>query len=189
MNPDCIRPTSSNFEIDQLRRELKSVFRILANPEHDLREKAIERRQELSCTWGTQAAEGKWFPWPTTVATRGVRGLKGAEWRQDGMLSYLGYHVGQTQPTSREIRWSILAYAFECHLPPLNGPIYYSAWGKPETAQRLKKLANTLAALARNAKGRDDTSYAAAIDHWERDLAHLHERYYVDFFHFGWPQN
>jgi hypothetical protein len=53
------------------------------------------------------------------------------------------------------------------HLPPLDGPAYYLEWGMPLTAQRLKKMANTLAALSRNAKRRDAISYASAIGDWE----------------------
>ena len=48
-------------------------------------------------------------------------------------------------------------------------------------------MANTLAALTRNAKRRDTMSYAKAIDDWESDLALLRDKYYLDFFHFGWP--
>ena len=103
------------------------------------------------------------------------------------MLSYLGYHVGETGPTPQDIRWCILEYVFECHLPPLDDPVHYLEWGRPVTAQRLKKLANTLAALTRNAKRKDAVSYASAIDDWERDLVLLHDRYYRNLFHFGWP--
>jgi hypothetical protein len=59
--------------------------------------------------------------------------------------------------------------------------------GNLMTAQRLKKIANTLPALTRNAKRRDTMSYAKAIDDWESDLALLRDKYYLDFFHFGWP--
>jgi hypothetical protein len=48
-------------------------------------------------------------------------------------------------------------------------------------------LANTLAALTRNAKRRGGLCDAVAIDDWESDLAFLRERYYDDVFHFGWP--
>jgi len=48
-------------------------------------------------------------------------------------------------------------------------------------------MANTLAALTRNAKRRDTISYAKAIDDWESDLVLLRDKYYLDFFHFGWP--
>jgi hypothetical protein len=101
------------------------------------------------------------------------------------MLSLLGYHVGEIQPTPRDTRLRILEYAFECY--PLGDVAYYSEWGKPSTPQRLKKLANTLAALTRNAKRRDRMSWEAAIDDWEHDLWFLYQNYYVDLFHFGWP--
>ena len=100
---------------------------------------------------------------------------------------FLGYHVGETNPAPPNVRWRILEYAFECHLPLLDGPTYYLEWGTPLTAQRLKKMANTLAALTRNAKRRDTMSYAKAIDDWESDLVVLRDKYYLDFFHFGWP--
>ena len=103
------------------------------------------------------------------------------------MLSLLGYHVGEIQPTPRDIRLRILEYAFECYLPPFGDVAYYSEWGKPSTPQRLRKLANTLAALIRNAKRRDQMSWAAAINDWEHDLWFLYQNYYVDLFHFGWP--
>jgi hypothetical protein len=172
---------------DRLLGQLQNVFRILANPDSELREKAQKLRQEISCTWRNQVAQGKWFPWPTTVACRSGRGLRGVDWRPEGMLGVLGYHVGETQPTRQEIRWCILEYAFEYDLPPVNDPTYHEEWGEPRTAQRLYKLANTLAALIRNAKRREAGSMERAIDDWESDLLFLHERYYVDFFQFGWP--
>ena len=177
--------SASNIQTDQIR--LQNAFRVLCTPDHKLREKAIELRQEISSKWGKHAAQNQWFRWPTTTAPPGVRRLNGVEWRQRGMLSFLGYHVGETDPAPPNVRWRILEYAFECHLPPLDGPAYYLEWGMPLTAQRLKKMANTLAALTRNAKRRDAMSYGKAIDDWEDDLALLCDKYYLDFFHFGWP--
>ena len=103
------------------------------------------------------------------------------------MLGFLGYHVGKTEPTRRDFRRCVLEYVFECHLPPLNDRCYFLEWGQPGTTQRLKKLANTLAALTRNAKRRDAVSYARAIGDWEGDLDFLRERYYIDLVGFGWP--
>jgi hypothetical protein len=80
-----------------------------------------------------------------------------------------------------------LSPEFGSILPPLDGPAYYLEWGMPLTAQRLKKTANTLAALTRNAKRRDSMSYAKAIDDWESDLVLLRDKYYLDLFRFGWP--
>jgi hypothetical protein len=170
-----------------LRRQLQNVFRILAKPDDRRREQALQVRQDVSSKWRIQAAQAIWFPWPTTVAPPSARKLKRVYWWPRGMLGFLGYHVGQTQPTPRSVRQCTLEYAFECSLPPLNGLGYYLGWGEPCTAQRLKKLADTLAALTRNAKRHDETCYAAAIEDWEDDLVFLHTRYYVDFFDFGWP--
>lgn len=179
--------SSANTDGDVLGRRLRNVFRILAKPQHELRENALKLREEVSSTYRIQAAQGEWFAWPITIASPGVRELKGVGWRPHGMLGFLGYHVGETQATPPDIRRCILEYAFECHLPPLNDRAYYMEWGETRTAQRLNKLANTLAALTRNAKRRDATSYATAIDDWEGDLALLRDSYYVNFFHFGWP--
>jgi hypothetical protein len=60
-------------------------------------------------------------------------------------------------------------------------------WGELQTAQRLRKLADTLAAFTRNAKRQAAVSYAAAIDDWEADLIFLYDRYYVNLFRFEWP--
>jgi len=108
---------STSLEYERSRRQLENVFRVLAKPDHQLREKALKLRQEMSSAWQILAAQDKWFAWPATTAPQGTRGLKCCEWRPSGMLSFLGYHVGETQPTSQEVRWHILQYAFECHLP------------------------------------------------------------------------
>jgi hypothetical protein len=176
---------SSNIEVDRSR--LTNVFRVISSPQHELRDKAIRLRQEISSKWEHLAAKGEWFPWPTTIALPAAQRIKVFNWRQQGMLSFLGYHVGATQPTPLSLRQCILEYVFECHLPPLEDRSYYLEWSMPRTAGRLKKLADTLAALTRNAKRRDEVTYAKAVEDWECDLVFLRERYYVDFFHFAWP--
>jgi hypothetical protein len=182
-----ITQPSSIPEDDQLQRRLQNVFRVLAKPDHERREQALQLRQEVSSEWRILAHQGTWFPWPTTVAPPGARKLKGVRWWQGGILGFLGYHVGERQPTRRDIRWRILEYVFECHLPPLNGLDYYVEWAEPRTPQRLQKLADTLASFSRNAKRQDALSYATAITDWEDDLIFLRKKYYVDFFHFEWP--
>ena len=54
-------------------------------------------------------------------------------------------------------------------------------------AARLKKMAETIAALARNAKRRNNASLDQAIRDWEHDLSFLYHTYYVGHFGFGWP--
>ena len=171
----------------QLQRQLQNVFRVLAHPDHKLRDAAIRCRLEVSTRWCVQAARAEWFPWPSTSASPGVQRLKRIDCPPHGMLSFLGYHVGEILPTPESMRRCILEYAFECHLPPLSGNAYYLQWGVPLTAQRLHKMANTLAALTRNAKRRDDPSWAKAIADWEGDLDFIHQRYYLGFFRFAWP--
>lgn len=116
---------------------LHNAHRILAKPDHPLRRQAVELRQELSAKWCDQATKGKWFRWPTTFAPQGTRGLTSFGWREHGILSLLGYRVGETQPTPQHIRRCILEFAFECYLPPLNDLAYYSEWGPPLTPKRL----------------------------------------------------
>ena len=170
----------------QLLGQLKNVFRILADPGNKLQPDALKLREQISLEWGRQAAKGRWFSWPATDAQPSNQKLGDVDWPQEGMLSYLGYHVGETQPTPSEVRRRILEYAFECDLPPINGLAYFEAWGEPRSTKRLNKLANTLAAFTRNAK-RKDASTAKAINDWESDLCFLHKKYYTDLFHFGWP--
>jgi hypothetical protein len=168
-------------------RQLQNAHRVLSNPGHPLRHQALVLRQAASSAWQARAAECQWFPWPTTNAPKGIRKLRCAFWRERGMLDLLGYHVGEIQPTPPEMRWQILQYTFECHLPPLNDVAYFLEWGEPRTAPRLRKLAHTVAAFARNAKRRDVCVYAKAIDDWEHDLDLLYEAYYARIFHFDWP--
>jgi hypothetical protein len=109
-----ITPLSSHLG-DQLQ-QLKNALCVLAQPEHKLRGQAILLREKVSSSWAIQAAQEKWFPWPTTIAFPGAQELKGICWRQQGMLDVLGYHVGEMNPTPRDIRRCILDQ------PPLSGP-------------------------------------------------------------------
>jgi hypothetical protein len=168
---------------------LQNVFKKLSLPAHPLRHQALEVRDEISQNWRRLSEQDEWFAWPSTTVSRGPSNGKlcGCDWKPQGMLSLLGYHVGQTLPLHPSIRESILEYAFEHHLPPVGEVAYFDEWGEPRGARRLRKLANTLASLTRNAKRRDQLTLSRAIDEWEQDLTFLHERYYVRLFRFGWP--
>jgi hypothetical protein len=179
MTLGCIDPTVP-------QKRLQDAFRTLAQGDPTEKQKAILVRQQISSSWQVLAARKNWFAWPSTSAPAGRHRLKTINSPEQGMLSYLGYHVGENKPIETGIRWQILAYIFECHLPPLNGPAYYSQWGSPLTASRLNKMADTLASFTRNAKRRD-ASFEKAIEDWECDLNFLYEKYYVGTFHFAWP--
>ncbi len=177
-------PEMSNKGLAQL---WQNAIGILASPEHERRSEAQDVVEALHSEWRRRADCHEWFPWPLTDAPGGNGHLMSYGWPEEGMLRYLGYHVGETNPTPRDERRLILKYIFERDLPPLNDSEYYSQWGSPRTPQRLQKLANTIAALARNAKRRDPLALRRAINDWEDDLQYLRENYYVGFFNFEWP--
>jgi len=173
--------------VESMGRQIQNVFHVLTKPNHPLRGDALRLRAEMSSAWRSQATRQQWFAWPTTNAPRGLHHLGQVDWPPIGMLRFLGYRVGETDPVCFEMRKQILEFAFECHLPPLNDATYHQAWGKPSTSPRLQKIADSLASFARNSKRRRTCSYAAAIDDWESDLNFLFDRYYRGYFHFWWP--
>lgn len=127
------------------------------------------------------------FHWPDTNAPIGMGKLSTEGWLQEGLLRYMGYQVGSTQGVSTPVRRRILEEIFDGALPPVFEPSYLEKWGPPQSPFRLQQMAETIAALARNAKRRRNPSYYGAIRDWERDLMFLYEQYYIDRFHFGWP--
>jgi hypothetical protein len=128
-----------------------------------------------------------YFEWPTTEVANGDGSLSSDAWHSIGMLSVLGYRVGTTEGLPEIQRHFVLDQAFCISLPPLNGPAYMTEWAAPVTASRLKKLAETLAALTRNAKRRRSRDLQVACEEWEADLAFLYRKYYVRRFRFAWP--
>ncbi|MBI5945579.1 MAG: hypothetical protein HY864_14555 [Chloroflexi bacterium] len=130
------------------------------------------------------------FMWPSTHAPASKHGFNGdVFFYRRGLLSYVGYRVGQ-QGISKNTRLQILDCVFHKNLPRVDSPEYMEEWGDPKTAARLKKLAETLAALIRNAKRRaNSNNLSEAISDWEADLKYLYSKYYIDWFDFVWPPN
>ena len=153
------------------------------------RDEAERKRQ-----WEQYRREG-YFPWPSTDAPAsgpggGFRGEK--PWYTDGLLSYVGYKVGN-DGVRQQIRERILDCVFHNNLPRVRGDgfgveRYMSEWGDKQTPQRLKKMANCIATFARNAKRRVDHDMSEAISNWKVDLDYLYRTYYVGEFHFDWPE-
>ncbi|MFZ1536217.1 MAG: hypothetical protein WAT23_02365 [Chromatiaceae bacterium] len=128
-----------------------------------------------------------YFKWPDIDAVGGD-GTLATNWLKEGLLSYMGYHVGNTQGVVTSKRRKILTEVFYGPVLPLFPRYYLEEWGVPSSAHRLRKLAETLASFIRNAKRRQDSdTYSMAIDHWTKDLEFLYLEYYVDKFHFAWP--
>lgn len=164
----------------------------LANPEkkwlhHDARLVLGALKRE----WARRSLNGidssEYFSWPTTNAPGGDGSMLGGDWPEVGILRFLGYRVGKIEGRPQRERHMILAEMFALDLPPAFAPYYLFQWGKPNSAARLRKMAEAIAAFARNAKRRNDGSLAQAISEWETDLEFLYRRYYVGKFHFDFP--
>lgn len=142
----------------------------------DLREQVVLRLVELS---------EESFLWPTTDTPDGDGTLDGIEWPQEGLLSFLGYHVGQNGVRADDRR-AILDSTYKGSLPNVNSAEYMASWEAPGSADRLRKLAESLAAFCRNQKRRDPS--AVAVREWEADLEYLRHEYYDGRYSFVWPR-
>ncbi len=102
-------------------------------------------------------------------------------------LHAMGYKVGKLGRPSAE-RQAILYAAFVDVIPKVGGAAYMDEWGQPQSAKRLKKIANLLASNCRNMKKRNANA-SEAIDDWEDDLRWLKETLYHGRFTFAWPDS
>lgn len=139
------------------------------------RERIIQRLNELSKNS---------FAWPTTATLKGDGYLDADDWPQKGILSFLGYHVGDNglNDTSRR---EILDLAYNGVLPNVNDQAYMDQWGNPASARRLRKMANSIASFCRGKKSRDPD--LLAVKEWDSDLEYLRLKYYVGRYDFDWP--
>ena len=154
--------------------------------EKELRE--IEERRRAERQHLLQRNLEGYFNWPSTDAPASIHGFSGdVFFYEDGLLSYVGYRVGRVNGAPEDIRLQILDCVFHNDLPRVISPEYMEEWSTPKTAARLHKMADTLAAFARNAKRRKDSDLSEAIVDWESDLFYLFHRYYIGRFGFAWP--
>ena len=134
-----------------------------------------------------------YFKWPDTViAPRSLTGTPVDErsWPQKGMLKYKGYSVGSSSNVTCWKRQIILREVYENQLPNVMDSDYMAQWGRPQSAKRLKKMAESLAAFAKNAKRkRSQGNFDVAIADWEEDLAWLKKEFYDGVYSkvFSWP--
>lgn len=131
------------------------------------------------------------FSWPST-ALAGERSRRGGsdffDDLGDGMLKFFGYKAGN-YGLSGDDRQEILDSIFYQELPPIFHPDEMTSWGEPESPERLRRLARSLAFLARSQKLRQGVDNEEAISNWEDDLDYLYDNYYVDRFDFAWPRS
>ncbi|HIF9126983.1 TPA: hypothetical protein ACX6QH_002681 [Photobacterium damselae] len=127
------------------------------------------------------------FKWPSTIAYEANENIPEINWPQVGMLKGVGYSVGMNGlPTDQ--RRELLSNVMSQPLPYVISYTYHREWGEPSTTERLKKLANTIASLAKNSK-RSSKNTSQAINDWEDDLKWLKENYYRNGqYAWSWPQ-
>jgi hypothetical protein len=133
------------------------------------------------------ASQDGFFAWPSTDAPGGDGSVNSDQWMQEGVLGFLEYRAGKTADLSSSTRQGILKRVVEGVIPPAFPKAYLDQWGDPGTATRLRKVAESIAAFARNAKRRSDDRLDQAISDWEADLGFLYCEFYVGKFGFGWP--
>lgn len=180
-----------NMKMSQLMKLWNNAVRLSTRPEKQAEANAVIA--EIENEWRRRDARPPcpedFFDWPNTKAVGGDGSLTTEGWVRDGVLSYMGYRVGNSDGVATNIRERILALVFGGTLPPVFEPQYLKEWGEPGTALRLRKMAETLAALSRNAKRKRSSQMSAAVKSWEADLSFLYQIFYIDRFNFAWPSS
>jgi hypothetical protein len=125
-----------------------------------------------------------WLAWPSTFVSRSGGGGLLLESPELGMLRYMGYKVGERGLPAAERR-AILAEVFSSKLENINSPEYMQGWGRPKSKERLKKMADSMAAFCQSQKRKGND---LAASHYEEDLRWLYKNYYSGRFKFKWPR-
>lgn len=181
----------SGIKIRDLIQVWRNCVAILADPakskHHFDARRVIDAVNKEWARRGREPLKGdEYFTWPSTEATGGDGSVDARNWLSEGVLKEMGYKVGSTDGLAQNLRQKILAEVFQCTIPPLFPANYIAEWGPPGTSQRLRKMAETLAAFTRNARRRG-SRMGTAVAHWEQDLEFLYYEYYVEKFYFAWP--
>jgi hypothetical protein len=129
--------------------------------------------------------------WPSTEVGLTTTSSLNVSWPEEGILSFVGYRVGKTNPTRPEtLRKLILEAVFLREIPPILPRFMMDEWGDPGTKVRLLKVANVLAAFARNAKNKRKLDMSLSIKSWEEDLEYLRQEFWLPGFYDlngAWP--
>jgi hypothetical protein len=134
-----------------------------------------------------------YIDWPNTdisITYTNLNSQDTVDWLKKGILDEMGYKVG-IKGVDDTNRRNILLKIYTCELPKYLynkfPESYLNEWGPPSSGNRLLKMANTIAALARNFKRKNDPSLRYAINDWETDLNWLKDTFYNGRYIFNWP--
>lgn len=102
-------------------------------------------------------------------------GSNGFDWQVLGLLKASGYSVGMSSGVKVSKRRDILDYILlDDDLSEITDLTYKAEWGATASAQRLKKMVDSLVMFAKNAK-KQEKNYALAIKNWEEDLSYIYD--------------
>lgn len=104
----------------------------------------------------------------------------------EGLLSYMGYSVGH-RGLSMSKRHDILDRVMGSELPKVISAEYMAGWSKPRTQDRLRKLADSLAAFRSDRERKTRTNNDESIRDWTADLAYLKQEYWDKSWNWRWP--
>ena len=190
--------TETNFRehsVSDLRDRWLNCSRKLSQPSDRFPKEEVKKlREAIEKEWRRRTGPGSnpddYFRWPSTEAPSGTGSLSDPDqWLREGLLKFLQYSVGRHQEGNETSRRALLSAIFDGDLPPFHSADYMRGWGKPSTALRLHKMADSLAAFARNFKRQRDPRFDEAIADWESDLKYLYDTYYVGHFGFAWSSS
>ena len=100
------------------------------------------------------------------------------DWNEVSPLKMFGYTVGRSSGWNAQTRKRFLDDFMTYDLPNIVTETYGDYYGDPNSAQRLKAIAQLLASLIISAKRKRGNSMRYAIDDWTSDLQYLKSVYY-----------
>jgi hypothetical protein len=128
-------------------------------------------------------------PWPWPITEPPAENGSGTSPDFPNKFSGLwlcGYRTGKTEGLPASERKRFLDCFFRSPLPAIVRTHHGNEYSTPGSEDRLKKMANVLAANCRNFKRNDRHRYSVAISHYETDLGYLKAQYYKAG-SFPWP--
>lgn len=139
--------------------------------ENQVNSRNLKNRRKL------EKSEG--FPWVSTEVGFGFEKMDTSAWKKDDLLSKLGYKTGNYSGLDTKTRREIL---YKAYLEDFPMKIKVSledieSWGEPNSATRLRKIAESIALVVRNEK-MHSYDYTISISERETDLADLKKKFY-----------
>ena len=98
---------------------------------------------------------------------------------KEGMLGFLGYHVGHFGEPKERRRY-LIDFVMSEELPPVQSPAYLLEWDKPNSWGRYKKLQRVLQGMILTTQSRKDIEYKdfdKAIMEWKDDLEYFQKKW------------